>query len=509
MKKRRIFWGIVVGIIILVVLIVGISTMITESRNKAFTEAMEGFDPAKATGSLIAVYNTDEEAYISSYVSKDLRAKEPEEVGYILYVHYTQTGARYTGGHYVTGDIIHAKFVDCDTGEVLAENDFEPYFPQTISSDTKSVSVDSSVVTKWINQNYPEFAEDGEEHEWQEATCTEPKICTDCGRLGGDPLGHSWGELSCDKDQVCTVCGELGSPAMGHSISWAIDPDDVSHMHGECSVCGDEFSEQTNWETMSASCIVGKWRAAAKKWGTNKGITEEIYLTVNADGTAYVDRNGQQTAFQWSFYKEDYNLNYPDSFTVKYSFQPEGAGKTATAVFDSDGYHGVSYFDLSVDGEDLRFERTLDTQRLQHDVAEWTLVKEDVKYMSGVCSECGETVVTDTDWFKFIYNLPTATWKLQDILKDDRFTSETGSTPIVKFTLNADHTAIMETPEGDYSFEWYYDGVSLSENYPYMLTIYYDVFDENGNEYRMGYYEDNSLAFYADEESLFFRFYFK
>lgn len=34
-------------------------------------------------------------------------------------------------------------------------------------------------------------------HEWKEATCTEPKICTKCGETEGEPLGHEWKEATC------------------------------------------------------------------------------------------------------------------------------------------------------------------------------------------------------------------------------------------------------------------------------------------------------------------------
>ena len=29
-------------------------------------------------------------------------------------------------------------------------------------------------------------------HAWQEATCTTPKICTNCETVDGDALGHTW-----------------------------------------------------------------------------------------------------------------------------------------------------------------------------------------------------------------------------------------------------------------------------------------------------------------------------
>ena len=41
------------------------------------------------------------------------------------------------------------------------------------------------------------------EHNWLDATCTEPKTCTVCGKTEGEPLGHSYESF------VCTVCGHV------------------------------------------------------------------------------------------------------------------------------------------------------------------------------------------------------------------------------------------------------------------------------------------------------------
>jgi YD repeat-containing protein len=65
----------------------------------------------------------------------------------------------------------------------------------------------------------------------------------------------------------------------------------------------------------------------------------------------------------------------------------------------------------------------------------------------------------------------------------------------------------MHTTKGDYNFTWELWKVSISDTYPDMLTIYYYVYDEDGNKYTMGYDEFSntiSIGFYADEESLFF-----
>lgn len=57
----------------------------------------------------------------------------------------------------------------------------------------------------------------GCKHEWQDATCTEPKTCSKCGETEGEALGHTPGEwVQDDPDfvtsivwirQYCTVCG--------------------------------------------------------------------------------------------------------------------------------------------------------------------------------------------------------------------------------------------------------------------------------------------------------------
>lgn len=50
-------------------------------------------------------------------------------------------------------------------------------------------------------------------HEWQEATCTEPRTCLTGGETEGEPLGHTLTEANYQQAAVCTVCGEtVGEP---------------------------------------------------------------------------------------------------------------------------------------------------------------------------------------------------------------------------------------------------------------------------------------------------------
>lgn len=49
----------------------------------------------------------------------------------------------------------------------------------------------------------------GHEHTWQEATCTQPKTCADCGETEGEALGHSLTEATVWEPSVCSLCGEV------------------------------------------------------------------------------------------------------------------------------------------------------------------------------------------------------------------------------------------------------------------------------------------------------------
>lgn len=55
------------------------------------------------------------------------------------------------------------------------------------------------------------------EHEWIEATCTEPRTCRSCNKTDGIPLGHQWQEATCQMPKVCSVCGETSGTAKWHN----------------------------------------------------------------------------------------------------------------------------------------------------------------------------------------------------------------------------------------------------------------------------------------------------
>lgn len=50
-------------------------------------------------------------------------------------------------------------------------------------------------------------------HEWTDADCINPRLCTRCGEADGEALGHTWSDANYQDPESCTVCGETqGAP---------------------------------------------------------------------------------------------------------------------------------------------------------------------------------------------------------------------------------------------------------------------------------------------------------
>lgn len=69
-------------------------------------------------------------------------------------------------------------------------------------------------------------------HEWDSATCAEPKLCQFCGVTGGEPLGHSWKPATCSAPKTCEVCNLTEGKSLTHI--WA---DATCTAPKTCSVC--------------------------------------------------------------------------------------------------------------------------------------------------------------------------------------------------------------------------------------------------------------------------------
>ena len=73
-------------------------------------------------------------------------------------------------------------------------------------------------------------------HDWKAATCTEPKTCKRCGETEGEPLGHDWKAATCTEPEICARCGEKQGEPLGHT------PLEADYWTPSlCAVCGEEL----------------------------------------------------------------------------------------------------------------------------------------------------------------------------------------------------------------------------------------------------------------------------
>ncbi len=80
-------------------------------------------------------------------------------------------------------------------------------------------------------------------HHWKDATCTEAKTCTVCGQTEGKPLGHDEVEATCTEPAYCTRCGKSFGGTKPHTVKeWTVDEEPTcaskGKKHGTCTICG-------------------------------------------------------------------------------------------------------------------------------------------------------------------------------------------------------------------------------------------------------------------------------
>ena len=105
-------------------------------------------------------------------------------------------------------------------------------------------------------------------HEWYVATCEKAKTCGVCGEVDGQPLGHSWVEATCESPKSCSTCGLTEGQALGHVFADYVDCENPPAC-GNCGILSQEAKAHT-WQ--EADCETAKTcTVCAKTEGAPKG----------------------------------------------------------------------------------------------------------------------------------------------------------------------------------------------------------------------------------------------
>lgn len=113
-------------------------------------------------------------------------------------------------------------------------------------------------------------------HEWLEATCTKPMICSICGQESGEPLGHKPTEPTCVKAGICEVCGAVIINPTGHSMMEATCTEPR-----KCSVCGAIEGQPLGHDFTGGNCTEkSKCTRCGEEGGLGSHNFESGYCTI-------------------------------------------------------------------------------------------------------------------------------------------------------------------------------------------------------------------------------------
>lgn len=145
-------------------------------------------------------------------------------------------------------------------------------------------------------------------HEWVDATCESPVICSKCGETAGKATGHTWKEASCTVAKTCSICGKTTGESAGH-----VWKDATCTSPKTCSLCnategeplGHTWTEAT-YSSPKTCTVCSATEGSALKNPTTRtatgtyqhhGVDEDGPYTatihLKSDGTSVFSRNDQ------------------------------------------------------------------------------------------------------------------------------------------------------------------------------------------------------------------------
>lgn len=188
------------------------------------------------------------------------------------------------------------------------------------------------------------------EHQWLDADCTTPKTCAVCGETSGNPADHIWLEATCAAPKTCQVCGETSGIALSHSwesatctqprtcrVCGATDGEAKGHSWKEatydapktCRTCGATEGEPLDASAMYQLSISTPLPADFNYYNFHNEIVDTVQITE----VTY--------EFEPSNYSNDAKLVIYFTGTKVYDNNGSGqsrSAKVSVKLYDSEGY---------------------------------------------------------------------------------------------------------------------------------------------------------------------------
>lgn len=158
------------------------------------------------------------------------------------------------------------------------------------------------------------------EHEWTQADCLNPSVCTKCDEVQGEALGHNFSAATCAAAETCSRCGETQGEPLPHTYGkWEIIGEEMMHA---CDVCGTIETVAADREVFLMQQLEGHWDLLSEEGpGYSYPVSK---LNQNVQGlTLHVDHeNGSwlrnplggpdiyPVTLKYVDYKEDNSIGY-------------------------------------------------------------------------------------------------------------------------------------------------------------------------------------------------------
>lgn len=162
----------------------------------------------------------------------------------------------------------------------------------------------------------------GHEHTWTEATCTEPKTCSECGKTEGEALGHDWAEATCAAPMTCTRCGATEGEALEHTATKA-----TYQSSAVCTVCGAEVGDPLT-PAFEAEGVKGTFMEVGRPYPYRTlcydNPSEETICTVTVTNTetfASDETHEAKDGYEWKIVELEVLIDDRNGYTYGYQVE--------------------------------------------------------------------------------------------------------------------------------------------------------------------------------------------
>ena len=171
-------------------------------------------------------------------------------------------------------------------------------------------------------------------HEWKDADCLNPQVCTKCGETAAEALGHNWAAATCTAPETCTRCEEVQGEPLGHSFGdWTFRETDMAHC---CSVCTMEETAELDRTLHLETLLEGLWEVDAVQQGDTTYTAAQLiapdWLQFGANRSVAGVMNMEPFDGNWEF--EEFE-EFPEegSAIYRFSIHDNNQSKTISMAF--------------------------------------------------------------------------------------------------------------------------------------------------------------------------------